>query len=102
MVVAHKSSTEEIGILRKLFNKYDSRHDGSIWFEEFCAAMSGSGLSNEELQILFDAMVSLRQRCPLYHDSIIDCILTLLIWNSILGSGWQWQNTIHGVHRGYH
>lgn len=58
MVVAHKSSTEEIGILRKLFTKYDSRHDGSIWFEDFCEQMSGCGLSNEELRSAFDAMVS--------------------------------------------
>lgn len=57
MVVAHKSSTEEIGILRKLFQKYDSRHDGSIWFEEFCQAMQGSGQSQEELRAIFDAMV---------------------------------------------
>lgn len=56
MVVAHKSSSEEIGILRKLFKKYDSRHDGSIWFEEFCEAMSGYGHSNEELRSIFDAM----------------------------------------------
>lgn len=58
MVVAHKSSSEEIGILRKLFKKYDSRHDGSIWFEEFCGAMSGCGHSNDDLRYIFDAMVS--------------------------------------------
>ena len=58
MVVAHKSSSEEIGILRKLFNKYDSRHDGSIWFEDFCEAMSGCAHSNEDLRFVFDAMVS--------------------------------------------
>jgi calcium-dependent protein kinase len=60
MVVAHKSSSEEIGILRKLFEKYDSRHDGSIWFEEFCEAMSGSGHSNKDLRSIYDAMVSSR------------------------------------------
>ena len=60
MVVAHKSSSEEIGVLRKLFQKYDSRHDGSIWFEEFCKAMSGSGHSNEDLRSIYDAMVSSR------------------------------------------
>lgn len=58
MVIAHKSSSEEIGILRKLFKKYDSRHDGSIWFEEFCEAMKGCGQSEEELHDVFDAMVS--------------------------------------------
>lgn len=71
MVIAHKSSSEEIGLLRKLFKKYDSRHDGSIWFEEFCEAMSGCGHSNEDLRVIFDAMVS-RWWCQLYQDSIID------------------------------
>jgi serine/threonine protein kinase len=58
MVIAHKSSSEEIGILSQLFEKYDSRHDGSIWFEEFCEAMTGSGHSNEDLRSIYGAMVS--------------------------------------------
>jgi Ca2+-binding EF-hand superfamily protein len=58
MVVAHKSSSEEIGILRKVFQKYDSRNDGSIWFEEFCEAMNGCGHSDEDLRSIFDAVVS--------------------------------------------
>ena len=73
MVVAHKSSSEEIGILRKIFRKYDSRHDGSIWFEEFCEAMSGCGHTDEELRVIFDAMVS----CWCFHFQVaifIDCI----------------------------
>ncbi|CAB9508346.1 MAP kinase-activated protein kinase 2 (Fragment) [Seminavis robusta] len=56
MVVAHKSSSEEIGALRKQFQKYNSRHDGSIWFDEFCKAMSEYNHSNEELRCIFDAM----------------------------------------------
>lgn len=60
MVVAHKSSSEEIGILRKIFQKFDSHHDGSIWFEEFCEAMcdDASDHSNEDLRSIFDAVVS--------------------------------------------
>lgn len=58
MVVAHKSSSEEIGILRKVFQKYDSRRDGSISFEEFCDAMKGFGHSDGDLQVMFDALVS--------------------------------------------
>jgi len=80
MVVAHKSSSEEIGILRKLFKKYDSRHDGSIWFEDFCVAMSGHSI--EDLRFIFDAMVS-RWWYQFYQDSIIDWILTLLLWNHL-------------------
>ena len=59
MVVAHKSSTKEIGILRKLFQKYDSRRDGSISFEEFCGALKESGQSQENLREMFEAVVSL-------------------------------------------
>lgn len=57
MVVAHKSSTEDIGVLRRIFKKYDSRHTGSICFEEFCEDMSGYGKSEDELRFIFDAMV---------------------------------------------
>jgi calcium-dependent protein kinase len=75
MVVAHKSSSEEIGILRKLFKKFDSRLCGSISFENFCECMTGvggggdnggdndngdgDGPSTKELRVVFDAMVSL-------------------------------------------
>ena len=57
MVIAHKSSSDEIGILRKVFQKYVSRNDGSIWFEDFCKAMDGLGHSNEDLRSMFDAVV---------------------------------------------
>lgn len=60
MVVAHKSSTEEIGILRKVFQKYDTRKDGSIAFEEFCAALAEFGHSEEDLRTMFDAVVSVK------------------------------------------
>jgi len=55
MVVAHKSSSDDIGILRKLFEKYAS-NDGSIGFEHFREAMSGH--SDKESRVVFDAMVS--------------------------------------------
>lgn len=69
MVVAHKSSSEDIGVLRKLFQKYDSRNDGSIWFDDFCEAMGGCGRSNEELRSVFDAMVS----CSCYLVLSLGC-----------------------------
>lgn len=58
MVVAHKSSSEEIGILRKVFQKYDSRRDGSISYDEFCGALRDFGHSDEDLQDMFEAVVS--------------------------------------------
>jgi Ca2+-binding EF-hand superfamily protein len=59
MVVAHKSSSEEIGILRKVFQKYDSRRDGSITFDEFCRVLEEFGHSEEDLERMFHAVVSL-------------------------------------------
>jgi Ca2+-binding EF-hand superfamily protein len=58
MVVAHKSSTEEIGILRKVFQKYDQNRDGSIGYEDFCSALAESGHSEGDLQAMFEAVVS--------------------------------------------
>ncbi|KAL3935780.1 MAG: hypothetical protein SGBAC_008769 [Bacillariaceae sp.] len=56
MVVAHRSSTEEIGILRKVFQKFDSRRDGSITFGEFCLALEEFGHSEEDLERMFQAV----------------------------------------------
>jgi Ca2+-binding EF-hand superfamily protein len=58
MIVAHKSSSEEIGILRKVFQKYDSRQDGSISYEEFCEALAHVGHAEDDLKDMFDAVVS--------------------------------------------
>jgi Ca2+-binding EF-hand superfamily protein len=58
MVVAHKSSSEEIGILRKIFQRYDSQRDGSINFKEFCSALEEFGHSEDDLEIMFEAVVS--------------------------------------------
>jgi calcium-dependent protein kinase len=69
MVVAHKSSSEEIGILRKVFQRYDSRRDGSISFEEFCEAMQGFGHSAADLETMFNAVVSVTVRYIQYDDN---------------------------------
>lgn len=58
MVVAHKSSSEEIGILRKVFQKYDPKRDGVIDFDGFCSALSEFGHSDDDLQGMFEAVVS--------------------------------------------
>jgi Ca2+-binding EF-hand superfamily protein len=56
MVVAHKSSTEEIGILRKVFQKYDKKRDGSIGYEDFCSALSEFGQTDGDLREMFEAV----------------------------------------------
>lgn len=57
MVVAHKSNTEEIGILRKVFQNYDTNKSGDITYEEFVDALSSSGYTKEQLKPIFEAVV---------------------------------------------
>jgi Ca2+-binding EF-hand superfamily protein len=95
MVVAHKSSTEEIGILRKLFKKFDSRGDGSISYEEFCEALADAGHSEEDLKIMFEAVVrSVRDN---YIASLMDSHFADHLEFSSLGFGRLWANSLHGV-----
>lgn len=55
MVVAHKSSTEEIGILRKLFQQYDTEKKGMLSYTQFKAAFDEVGYSESECKKMFDA-----------------------------------------------
>jgi hypothetical protein len=57
MLIAHKSTSEDIGYLRKLFNEYDTDNSGALDFEEFKQAMSSFGYSDEAIDIMFDAAV---------------------------------------------
>lgn len=57
MVVAHKSTNEEIGFLRKMFGAFDSSNDGSISYGEFSAAMSENfNYTEEELKELYSGI----------------------------------------------
>lgn len=57
MVIAHKSTSEEIGILRKVFQKYDTSGDGQLNFEEFKAAIKDAGFPEDDYERVFDAVV---------------------------------------------
>lgn len=57
-VIAHKSTSEEIGILRKVFEQYDTNRKGIIDFDRFKMALAESGCSDSELEIMFEAVVS--------------------------------------------
>lgn len=57
MVVAHKSSTQEIGILRKIFQKYDTQKDGQLSYDEFKAALQDAGVPEDECERIFDSVV---------------------------------------------
>lgn len=56
MVVAHKSNTDEIGILRKVFQNYDTNKSGDITYAEFTAALASTGFTEEQLKPIFEAV----------------------------------------------
>lgn len=56
MVIAYKSTEEEIGFLRKIFGYFDSVRDGEIEFEEFKSALSVYHYTDCELEKMFVAM----------------------------------------------
>jgi Ca2+-binding EF-hand superfamily protein len=61
MVIAHKSTSAEIGILRKIFYQYDTERDGILSYDEFKAAMKEVGLSEDDYRTIFNAVVSFRK-----------------------------------------
>jgi hypothetical protein len=92
--VAHKSSTEEIGILRKIFQRYDSLRDGSITYTEFCKALEEFGHSEDDLEAMFQAVVSsclfFCPQCPVerwFSNSAIEFMS--------IGFGWYWKNPLY-------
>jgi len=56
MVVAHKSTSSEIGILRKVFQQYDAKGCGQLNYEEFKLALNEAGYTDEEYRHIFDAV----------------------------------------------
>ena len=53
MVIAHKATNKEIGVLRKIFNKYDRSHKGMITLAEFKETSASYGYEEEELEHMF-------------------------------------------------
>jgi calcium-dependent protein kinase len=62
MVIAHKSTSHEIGILRKIFQKYDTLRTGQVEYAQFNAAVSSAGFSQDDIRKIFDAVV-----CSWHH-----------------------------------
>eukprot|EP00977_Amphora_coffeiformis_P018872 scaffold6764_cov169-Amphora_coffeaeformis.AAC.10 len=56
MVVAHRSSSNEIGILRKVFQKYDTKKDGQLSIEEFKAALHDAGYPEDKCEEIFHSV----------------------------------------------
>lgn len=56
LVVAYKSTDEELGFLRKIFFKFDITKNGEISIVEFKEAMTVYQYTDEELEFMFQAL----------------------------------------------
>jgi len=57
LVIAHKSSADEVGFLQQLFrNRFDVVKDGVISFDEFKKALSIYSYNDDELKAMFNAI----------------------------------------------
>lgn len=65
MVVAHKSTSEEIGFLRQMAKKYDI-NKGGVNLNEFKAALQDYNYTDEEIERMFRGVVS-PKFCPPYN-----------------------------------
>jgi serine/threonine protein kinase len=80
MVIAHKSTSDEIGILRKIFEKYDTQRDGYLDHDEFQAAIADCGFSQEHALEIFDAVVRASKVIIKRHSgfaAVSSCFATL-------------------------
>ena len=57
VVIAHKSTSAEIGILRKIFQQYDTEGKGHLNYEQFKAAIADSSLQEDDYRRIFDVVV---------------------------------------------
>ena len=56
MVIAYQSTSEEIGFLRKVFQHYDTKRNGTLDYDEFRAALEEAGFTEENYRDLFDTV----------------------------------------------
>mmetsp|Transcript_123 Transcript_123/g.140 ORF Transcript_123/g.140 Transcript_123/m.140 type:complete len:254 (-) Transcript_123:28-789(-) len=56
MVIAHKSTSQEIGFLNKIFGKYDKNKNGIINMPEFKAALAPYGYTDDEIETTFQGI----------------------------------------------
>jgi hypothetical protein len=57
LVIAHKSTSAEIGMLRKIFQQYDTDGVGHLNYEQFKAAIADTNLTEDDYKRIFDAVV---------------------------------------------
>lgn len=56
MFIAHRSTSEDIGILRKVFQLYDVNGCGHLTYEEFKDALQEAGFSDDDYRELFNSV----------------------------------------------
>lgn len=94
MVVAHKSTSEEIGILRKVFERYDKSRNGTISQDEFKVALESYGYSDEEVARMFDGLVScLWSGHHMGYDAVDSCLSNCLLLR-IVGRRRNWRSEV--------
>ena len=54
MVIAHRSTADEIGFLRRAFKMYDVQKTGVVTMEEFKECLGPYGYSNDKLEEMFE------------------------------------------------
>lgn len=93
MVIAHKSTSEEIGFLRKLFTKYDTLKNGVITLPEFKAALVDYDYSEIEMDNMFAGIVSKTETT--LACEIVSERLTFCFWNNTFtGRGWNRRSEV--------
>ena len=56
-VVAHKSTSSEIGMLLKIFQQYDTKGIGHLDYDQFKAAIADPNMTETDYRRVFDAVV---------------------------------------------
>ena len=101
MVIAHKSTSKEIGILRKIFEKYDTERNGKLTYDEFVAVMKEVGVSVDGSSAVFDALVSklLGGRSHMHDKAVsIDSPAEGVFVIQKPGPRWQWIYSLYGIY----
>jgi calcium-dependent protein kinase len=84
MIIAHKSTSDEIGILRKMFQKYDIDGSGSLSYDEFKNAIDDADYSEGDCRKIFDALV---RRKYMLRECFFCLLVPHFLPYCVLGSG---------------
>jgi calcium-dependent protein kinase len=73
LVIAYKSTDDEIGFLRKVFRKFDNFKNGEISLKEFKIALVDYKYTEEELEKMFAALDLDRTGSIHYSEFLGEC-----------------------------